>query len=100
MTAVFLKLLNMSIAAGWLILAVILLRLPLKKAPKWVRCALWALVAVRLVCPVSPESALSLIPDSGPVLERVADTVVRTGPTGRLYRRRFVHRGRDRRAVR
>lgn len=80
MTAVFLKLLDMSAAAGWLILAVILLRLPLKKAPKWVRCVLWALVAVRLVCPVSPESALSLIPDAGPVSERVAEAVVRIDP--------------------
>ena len=34
MEEVFLKLVNMSIAASWLILAVIVLRLQLKKAPK------------------------------------------------------------------
>ena len=62
MSAVFLKILNMSITAGWLILAVILLRALLKKAPKWVFCLLWGLVALRLVCPVSLESVLSLIP--------------------------------------
>lgn len=60
--AVFIKLVNMSIAAGWLILAVIAMRFFLKKAPKWVSCMLWALVAVKLVCPFSFESAWSLIP--------------------------------------
>ncbi len=64
MGVVFLKVINMSIAASWLILAVILVRLFLKKAPKWISCVLWALVAVRFVCPFSPESALSLIPSS------------------------------------
>ena len=64
MNTVFLKLVNMSIAAGWLILAVILARLLLKKAPKWISCVLWALVAIRLVCPFSLESSLSLIPSS------------------------------------
>ena len=57
MSAVFLKLLNLSITASWLILAVILVRFLLKKAPKWISCVLWALVAVRLVCPFSLESA-------------------------------------------
>lgn len=64
MDAVFLKLLNMSIAAGWLIMAVIFLRLIFKKAPKWIRCILWAIVAVRLVCPFTIESPLSLIPSA------------------------------------
>lgn len=64
MTAIFLKLLNMSIAAGWLVLAVILLRLLLRRAPKALHCVLWALVAVRLLCPFSLESALSLIPSA------------------------------------
>ena len=64
MTALFLKLLNMSISAGWLILAVMVLRLVLKRAPKWINCVLWALVAVRLLCPLSIESALSLLPSS------------------------------------
>ena len=62
MSAVFLKLVNMSITASWLILAVIIARLLLKKAPKWITCLLWGLVAVRLVFPFSIESAISLIP--------------------------------------
>ncbi len=64
MEAVFLKLLNMSIVAGWLVLAIVLLRFVLKKAPKSIRCFLWALVAFRLLCPVSLESVLSLIPSA------------------------------------
>lgn len=63
MSAVFLKLLNMSIAAGWLVVAVVALRLCLKKAPKAIHCALWALVAIRLLCPFSLESSFSLIPE-------------------------------------
>lgn len=62
MDTIFLKLLNMSIAAGWLIIAVTVLRLLIKKAPKWITCALWALVAVRLCCPFALESSFSLIP--------------------------------------
>lgn len=64
MTAVFIKLLNMSIAASWLVLAVILLRIILKNAPKWIRCILWGLVAVRLICPISIESIFSLLPSA------------------------------------
>lgn len=64
MEEVFLKLVNMSIAASWLIIAVIVLRLLLKKAPKSITLALWAIVAVRLVCPISFESVLSLIPSA------------------------------------
>lgn len=64
MDAVFLKLLNMSITASWLILAVVVLRLLLKKAPKWVSCALWVLVGLRLVLPFSFESVFSLIPSA------------------------------------
>lgn len=62
MDAVFLRLLNMSMTAGWLILAVTFVRLLLKKAPKWISCALWGIAAVRLICPFSLESSLSLIP--------------------------------------
>ncbi|MCH5345013.1 MAG: transcriptional regulator [Acetatifactor sp.] len=64
MNAVFLRLLNMSIAASWLIIAVIVLRLLLKRAPKWLPCTLWAIVAVRLICPFSFESSFSLIPSA------------------------------------
>ena len=64
MENIFLKLCNMSIAAGWLILTVILLRVLLKRAPKWIHCLLWGIVAVRLICPFSIESAFSLIPSA------------------------------------
>ena len=64
MSEVFLKIVNMSIAASWLALAVLILRLVLKKAPKWVGVLLWGIVAVRLICPFSIESALSLIPSA------------------------------------
>jgi len=64
MNELFLKIINMSISASWLVLAVLLLRLLFKKAPKWVNVLLWGIVAVRLVCPFSFESALSLIPSA------------------------------------
>ena len=64
MYALFLKVFNMSIAASWLILAVLLLRTVLHKAPKTWRCVLWALVGVRLVMPFSLESVFSLIPST------------------------------------
>ena len=81
MAEIFQKALNMSIAAGWLILAVIALRLLLRRAPKRFRLLLWAVVGLRLALPWSIESALSLIPSAqtlpeGIMLERapVLDT--------------------------
>lgn len=64
MSNIFLKILNMSIAASWLILAVVLLRFVLKKAPKWIAVLLWGIVALRLAVPCSFKSALSLIPSA------------------------------------
>ncbi len=75
MSKLFISLLNMSIAAGWLILAVVVIRLLLKKAPRWISCVLWALVGIRLICPFSPESILSLIPSA----ETVPATSLYTG---------------------
>lgn len=71
MEAVFLKVLNMGFTASWLILAVLFIRMLLKKAPKWISCLLWALVAFKLVCPFSIESALSLIPSSEPLPDQI-----------------------------
>lgn len=62
MSALFLKILNMSVCASWIAAAVLVLRFCLKRAPKWVNVLLWGFVAARLICPVSIESALSLIP--------------------------------------
>ena len=64
MSDLFLKIVNMSISASWLVVAVLILRLVLKKAPKWVYVLLWGIVAVRLICPLSFESTLSLIPSA------------------------------------
>ena len=67
MEAVFLSLVNRSITAGWLVLAVLALRLLLRRAPKSVLCAMWGLVALRLLFPVSIESPLSLVPSAQPL---------------------------------
>ena len=64
MAAIFLKLLNLSISASWLVLAVLVLRLGSKRSPKWMNVLLWGIVALRLVLPFSIESALSLIPSA------------------------------------
>ena len=64
METLFLRLVNLSITAGWLVLAVIAVRLIFRRAPRWIFCALWGLVALRLVCPFSIESGLSLIPSA------------------------------------
>lgn len=64
MTTFFLQLVNRSITAGWLVLAILLVRLLLAKAPKWTRCILWGMVALRLLCPLSLESPWSLIPST------------------------------------
>lgn len=62
MESLFLKLLNMSINASWLVLAIIIIRIIFKNAPKFIRCILWGLVGLRLILPISPQSVLSLIP--------------------------------------
>lgn len=62
MTDVFIKLLNMSIVAGWLVIAILLLRLVLRKAPHWIFCVLWAFVALRLLLPFSVQSKTSAVP--------------------------------------
>ena len=64
MNELFLKIINMSISASWLVLAVVILRFVLKKAPKWINVLLWGIVAIRLICPFSFESVLSLIPSA------------------------------------
>lgn len=67
MEAVFLKLLNVSMTASYLVLAVILIRLLFKKAPKWANCLLWGVVALRLVFLFNIESIFSLIPNAQPI---------------------------------
>ena len=76
MAAVFLKLLNLSISASWLVLAVLVLRLISKRSPKWMNVLLWGIVALRLMLPFSIESALSLIPSA----ETVSPAAVQFAP--------------------
>ena len=76
MAAVFLKLLNLSISASWLVLAVLVLRLGSKRSPKWMNVLLWGIVALRLMLPFSIESALSLIPSA----ETVSPAAVQFAP--------------------
>ena len=78
----FLKILNISISASWLVLAVLVLRLLLKKAPKWVRVLLWAVVAIRLILPVSIESVFSLIPNTQTIPMDIALDPTPTVDTG------------------
>lgn len=71
MAEIFIKLFNMSISASWLVLAVLVLRVILQRAPKTVWCVLWGLVAVRLLCPFSIESIFSLIPSAETIPEEI-----------------------------
>lgn len=64
MSELFLSIFNTGIMAGWLVLGILVARLLLKKAPSWAKCALWAIVALRLVWPFEIESVLSLIPSA------------------------------------
>ena len=71
MAELFIKLFNMSISASWLVLAVLFLRMVLKSAPKAIRCVLWGLVVVRLVCPFSIESIFSLLPSAETIPQEI-----------------------------
>ncbi len=82
MSELFLKILNMSISASWLVFAVLLFRLVLKKAPKWINVVLWGIVAIRLAFPFSIESALSLIPSAETIpldIEMANSPTIHTG---------------------
>lgn len=76
MVTAFLKLLNLSISASWLVLVVLVLRFVWKRSPKWVNVLLWGIVALRLLLPFSIESALSLIPSA----ETISPEVVQFDP--------------------
>ena len=75
MTELFLHIVNISISASWLVLAVLLARLVLKRAPKWAHVLLWGIVGVRLIFSFSLESALSLIPSA----ETISPTILTDG---------------------
>ena len=71
MSDIFLKLLNMSLAASWLIVVVVILRLIARKTPRWIICLLWGLVAIRLVCPFSIESPFGLVPSDEVITKNI-----------------------------
>ncbi len=79
MSEVFLNILNMGITASWIVLVVLVLRLLLKKAPKWITVLLWGIVGFRLVCPFSFDSVLSLIPSGQTIPTNIA-----TAPTPQI----------------
>lgn len=72
MADIFLKIFNMSVSACWIVLAILLLRVVLKKAPKWLNCVLWGIAGLRLVMPFSFESIFSLVPTA----EFVSDEMI------------------------
>ena len=76
---VFSLVLTMSLSASWIAAAVLVLRLCLKRAPKWVNVLLWGIVAVRLMLPVSIESPLSLLPRTEVILPAVTAQPIQTG---------------------
>ena len=80
---VFIKLFNMSITAGWLILAVLCVRFLFRNMPKWIHCVLWGVVAVRLVVPFSVESAFSLQPSAEPPGTFLSVGIWRSGGEGK-----------------
>ncbi len=67
MEDIFIHALNISIAAGFLVLAIILFRLCAKNAPRWISVLLWGIVGLRLLFPFSIESSVSLIPSKNTV---------------------------------
>ena len=81
MTEAFLNAVNMSISAGWIVLAVLFVRLLLKKAPKWITVLLWGIVGIRLICPFTVESVMSLIPSAETISPQalVEEPAINTG---------------------
>ena len=82
MSEVFLSTVNRSISAVWLILTVLVLRLVVKKAPKWVDVLLWGIVALRLLFPFSIQSELSLVPSAETVSPEIMMDAAPTIDTG------------------
>ncbi len=72
MTDLFIQLLNMSLSASWLVLAIVLIRIIFKKMPKWISCILWGILALRLLLPVHLQSEFSLIPSAEVIPQNIA----------------------------
>lgn len=76
MDEIFSAVLRVSLWANWLVLAVMVLRLLLRRAPKGIVCLLWGLVALRLLLPFSIQSPVSLMPESTAVFQETVDTAL------------------------
>ena len=72
MPGLFISVCNLALTAGWIVLAVLLMRLVFRRAPKWLNCALWVVVALRLICPFTIESIVSLLPTATPIPADIA----------------------------
>lgn len=92
MSRIFSGVLQMSIAAAWMIPVVMVLRLLLKRAPKWVNLVLWGLVGLRLVCPFVPESLFSLMPKL-PILSGYLYGNMIGNPAGNVFRADTLQNG-------
>lgn len=82
MRDIFIQLLNMSIVASWMIVAVVIFRFVFKKAPKWIVGMLWCMVGIRLLCPFSIRSKFSLVPSPKTIVVEGNNVVVDTGING------------------
>lgn len=71
MEQLWIEVCNRGFAAGWLILAIMVFRLIFRNGPKRIRLYLWALVALRLLCPMLPESSFSLVPSADVIPARI-----------------------------
>lgn len=96
MARLFTQIFNMSVSASYIVLAVLLLRLALKKAPKWITLLLWGTVGVRLICPVTFESLLSLIPSLGQINHISPENPVAPGFTEVSYLNALILRVNER----
>ncbi|MBQ8399356.1 MAG: hypothetical protein IJX08_05230 [Clostridia bacterium] len=72
MEDLFIKLVNVSIMANKIVLAVLLLRILFQKAPKWIHCLLWGIAGARLLLPFSIQSPLSMIAGTATIPEDMA----------------------------
>jgi beta-lactamase regulating signal transducer with metallopeptidase domain len=80
MSELFLTVLNMSLTASYVILFVMLVRLLLNKAPKFIAYALWSVVAFRLIIPFSFESMFSLMPRNTNAVVILPDIIFQQSP--------------------
>lgn len=74
MERLFFDVVNLSITASWVIGVVLLLRLVLRPAPKKYVCLLWLVVLFRLLCPVTVETAFSLVPQHAAIQPEIVYT--------------------------